>query len=224
LSLVASLERVAEHAAREADETGIALEHPVQEGEPERAVAARCHGGNLGDKVRAFVRAQLAGAEVDRAGRRVEEPGISVPVLGAGGVPAIGAGEPDDGVDGLGAGDGRGELGVTAGLADLGGSGACDGAGEVVGLQRLVGAPALPVPAQPAAPEMDVAQVVGVLGGEAQRQRLVGIFDGPVDGLGRPVHRPAALHHLVEEVVNVSHRRAPPDGATGPGARCWRRW
>ena len=137
---------VAKHAPGEGDEFAVALEHAVEEGEPHRAIAARRDGGDLGDQVLAGMRAQLAGAEVNRAARRVQEPGLSVPILCAGRVAAIGAGQPLDGSHGFGTRYGGGELRRSVPRDDLGGGRAGEAASEVEGFQRLVSAPALPVP------------------------------------------------------------------------------
>jgi hypothetical protein len=150
-------ERIAEHAPRECDERPVACKHTIEKGEPGRAFAAGRDRGDLGDPVRPGVGAHLAGRKIDGAAWRVEEPGIGVPFVGDGSVPAIGAREPFDGGNGLGARDRGGELRRSFGVDDLCRGFTADMARKIERALRFVDLPALPVPDQPPAPEIDEA-------------------------------------------------------------------
>jgi hypothetical protein len=141
-------------------------------------------------------------------------------------VAAVGAGQALDGRNRLGAGDVGGELGWSLVVENLGRRLAGDGAGQVEGLQGVVGPPALAIPAQPLSPQADESQIMLMAGGVAQRHGLVGIGGRSIhvfDGLA--VRGAAPPQHLIEQVVNISHGFRPPDGGwLGRHIRAARYW
>ena len=98
-------EAVAGHPLQEGLQVRVAAGDPGEEGVPLWAISAGRRGRNLGDVVGRLMRAHPAGPEVHGAARRVQQPGVGIPLLHLGGVTPIGAGEALNGTDGFGAGD-----------------------------------------------------------------------------------------------------------------------
>ena len=138
---------------------------------PERTVGvARPDGGDLGEVIARSMRSDLAGAQVHHAGRRIQGPGIGVPLIGRCREAPVGLRQALDGGNRLGAGDRARNARLVALARRL----AADLPRKIERVQRLVELPALPVIAQPPAPGGDVAKVRLVPLGEAKGERLVG--------------------------------------------------
>src|SRR5262245_25863424 len=86
-------------------ELRVTARHLAQERHPLRAIAGRTNRRLFRHVVVGAVRAHLARAQVDDAIRRVEQPWIRVPVVDGGGDALVAAGQADNGIAGLGAGD-----------------------------------------------------------------------------------------------------------------------
>ena len=95
----------------------------------------------------------LAGAQIDRPGRRAKQPIISVPLVDSCGQAAVGPRKAKRGGHGLRAGDGV----TVPGLVAFGGSCAAYLAGIVEGAERVVRPPVRPLPDVPSIPGRDVA-------------------------------------------------------------------
>ncbi|NKF67678.1 hypothetical protein GO296_04960 [Ralstonia solanacearum] len=111
-----------------------------------------------------------AGLEINHAAGRVEQPRVCVPLAGGGRVPAIRTRQPFHAADRAGCRQFGSELRVVG----VDGSVAADVANQVRGRQRVLGAPTVAVPHQPAAPRGDVAPIAVVAPGEGQCQRVFG--------------------------------------------------
>ena len=110
--LVDSGQAVAGHALQVGLQIGVATGDLGEELPPGRAIAARGRRGDLGHAVGAVVRALPAGPEIDHPPGRVEQPGIGIPLVGGGRVPAIGARQSFHAADGAGGGELGGDLRV----------------------------------------------------------------------------------------------------------------
>src|SRR6516162_9671372 len=86
-------ERVAGSTLQERLERGIFSGDLPEESVPQRTIAARRDSGNLRHVALRIVRQGVAGLQVDDPARRVQQPGISVPLINCCGVPAIGTSE-----------------------------------------------------------------------------------------------------------------------------------
>ena len=115
-----------------------------------------------------------AGLEIDHATGRVEQPRVGIPFGRSGRVSAIRARQPFHAADRAGGGQLGGDfrvVGVDSGVT-------ANASGQVGCCQRVLGAPAVAIPHQPAAPCGDVAPVAVVAPGKGQRQCILGTPHG----------------------------------------------
>ena len=116
------------------------------------------------------VRAHAAGAQIDHAFGGIEQPYIRVPLVGGGSETPVGSCQPFNCGDGLRAH----QFLCRPCLVAFGRRRAADHPHAVEDGKGIVELPAHAVVTQPLAPFRDVAQIVGVQLGEAQRERVVG--------------------------------------------------
>ena len=178
----------------------VAARHLVDELQPGRTLAAGRGRGDLGHPVGALVRAHPACLEIDHAAWRVEQPRICIPFVGGGRVPAVSTRQAFHTADRSCAGQFGSDLGVVGAHSRL----AADAADQVRGRQRVLGAPALPVPHQPLAPASHVAPVAVVAAREGQRQRVLRTPDGFV-----------AADHRINVIGDVVHLQTWAVGEEG---------
>jgi hypothetical protein len=170
-------QRVAGDALQVGQQLAVIAGDLREEAHPAWAGAARCYRRHLGAVFHAVVESQRAGAQVDDAAGRVQDPVVGVPLVDDRGDRPVRSGEPLHRGNGLGAGDGGCNLApfCRQTLRDL----AAHGASKIERLQRLLRLPMCACPVIPLVPSRDVAQVAAVPGHEQQGQRIVGVFGRP---------------------------------------------
>ena len=162
-------ECVTDHSLQVALQLLVTTRDLVEELTPGRTLAPGRGRGDFRHPVSTVMWTLPAGLEIDHAARGVEQPRVGIPLLGGGGMPAIRPCQPFHAADRARAGELGGHLGI---LGTHGGMPA-NAADQIGGGQRVLGAPAIAVPHQPAAPGRHVAPVAVVASGKGQRQRIL---------------------------------------------------